>query len=145
MSFNNGFAGIQRVAVICRNKTAQSINGWTTLTNWAEVQDPANSFDPVAGTFTAPRAGVYQFSIGDGFTQAVGSYYGLSITKNGTQLYTMLKTAQSLQAQYDALSAEVELATGDTVQARGYCGAAANDITGASISWFTITEKNTNF
>jgi C1q domain len=145
MSFGNNPGGIQRVALICRGKTAQSVNSWTTLTNWTEVQDPTNSFDPIAGIFTAPRAGTYNFSLGDGLQNPIGSYIGLSITKNGTQFYNILPTINSASIQYLGLSGLVELAAGDTVSPRAYHASAASDAPSASNSWFTITEINTNF
>jgi NaMN:DMB phosphoribosyltransferase len=145
MSFNNGNAGIQRVAVICRNKTAQSIVSWTTLTGWIEVQDPTNSFDPATGVFTAPRAGVYDFSLGDAIQAGIGAYLGLSIIKNGTQMYNHLESASSAAIQYKDLAGSVEMLAGDTLSPRAFQGTAANDSPSISNSWFTITERNTNF
>jgi hypothetical protein len=145
MSYNNSIAGIQRVAIICRGKTAQSISGWTTLLAWTEIQDPTNNLDPATGVFTAPRAGLYSFSIGDALSQAIGAYYGLSILKNGVQLYNTLQTAQSASIQYLSLSGEVEMLAGETLSARAYCAATASDSPSASNSWFTISEKIINY
>jgi hypothetical protein len=145
MSYGNSPGGIQRVALICRGKVTQSINSWVTLTNWTEVQDLTNSFDPVAGIFTAPRTGTYNFGLGDGLQNPISNYIGLAIIKNGIQLYNLLLTTNSASIQYLALSGSCELAAGDTVSPRGYHASAASDAPSASNSWFTITEINTNF
>jgi C1q domain len=145
MSFNNGIVGTPRVALICRNKSTQLISGWTTLTNWFIVQDPTNEFVGSTGIFTAPRAGVYNFTLGNGLSQPIGAYIGLSILKNGTQLYNDLISTSSSVTQYRSMSGCLELAAGDTISPRSYCQNAANDTPSVSNTWFTITERITNF
>jgi C1q domain len=143
MSFGNVAPGLQRAVVICRGKTAQFITGWATLTNWIEVQDLTNSFDPITGIFVAPRSGIYAFSVGDGLINPVGSYIGLSIIKNGVQMYNVLDSTPNANIQYKGLSGTIELAAGDTFSPRAYHASASNDNPSASNSWFTITEVTT--
>ncbi|MBD8347836.1 hypothetical protein [Dysgonomonas sp. HGC4] len=47
------------VALDMTTTGATSVNIWT---NWTEVEDLANSFNPVTGVFIAPRTGVYAVS-----------------------------------------------------------------------------------
>jgi hypothetical protein len=138
-----------RVNVICRNKTAQSLptTAWTGLTNWTEIQDPTNSMNAATGIFTSPRATTYAFTAGNGVPiTAAGQYFGISVWKNGAQLYNSLTTSGSGTQQYPVVSGVVEMATGDTLQVRSYNGApTANDVVSASNSWFTVTEINPTF
>jgi C1q domain len=143
VSFGNSAPGLQRAVVVCRGKTAQSITSWTTLTNWIEIQDLTNSFDPITGIFVAPRTGIYAFSVGDGLVNPVGSYIGLSIVKNGVQFYNVLDNTPNAGIQYKGLSGTIELAAGDSLSPRAYHAVASNDAPSASNSWFTITEVTT--
>lgn len=138
-----------RVNVICRNKTAQTLttNTWVPLTNWVEVQDPTNSFDPVTGIFTAPRTSTYQFSTGNGTPLvSIGAYIGQAVFKNGVQFYNFLILAAGTASQYPQTNGVVELNAGDTLQARTFQGGvSALDAVSPSNSWFTITEINPTY
>ena len=52
------------VVVVAQNGSGQSIaqNVQTIITNWTEIKDPSNSFNPTTGIFTAPSAGDYEVS-----------------------------------------------------------------------------------
>ena len=43
-------------------KSTIEVNGTTTLTNFSEVYDEGNSFDPSTGTYVVPETGVYRVS-----------------------------------------------------------------------------------
>jgi hypothetical protein len=139
-----------RVNVIARNKTAQSlaVSAWTSLTNWTEIQDPTNSFDPVTGIFTAPRTASYQFSTANGILiPAAGNVFGQCLLLNGvTQLYSTLITAGAANSHSSQTNGVIEMTAGQTLQAQTYNGGATgNDITSATRSWFTITEISNTF
>jgi hypothetical protein len=136
---------IVRAAVICRNKTVQSINNWTTLTGWTEIQDPTNSFDATTGLFIAPRAGLYDFSLGNGLAPALNAYYGLCVIKSAVQLYNVLKIAATASTHYECVSGTIELAANEQLYPRGFHAAAANDVASASNSWFTVMERPGSF
>jgi hypothetical protein len=52
-----------KAVVVARMTNAFSVayNSDVNITGWDEVRDLSNSFDPLTGIFTAPRAGVYTF------------------------------------------------------------------------------------
>jgi len=52
-----------KAVVVARMTGSFSVayNADVNITGWNEVRDLSNSFDPVTGIFTAPRAGVYTF------------------------------------------------------------------------------------
>ncbi len=52
----------QKAVVVARKVSGQNIgNSAAKITNWTEVRDMSNSFNPTTGEFTAPRAGTYTF------------------------------------------------------------------------------------
>lgn len=56
------YVGPQKAVVVARKIATQNIGtSATTITNWSEVRDMSNSFDPTTGIFTAPRSGTYTF------------------------------------------------------------------------------------
>lgn len=145
----SGVPATTRVNVICRGKTAQSLvsAAWTALTNWIEVQDPTNSFNPVTGIFTAPRTTTYQFSTGNGTpVVSLGVYVGQAVFKNGAQFYNNLTLAGGAASEYVQTNGVIELSAGDTLHARTYNGGVAGlDAVSPSNSWFTITEISPGF
>ncbi|MDP9959733.1 hypothetical protein [Chryseobacterium lathyri] len=52
-----------KAVVVARmtNPFSVAYNSDVNITGWNEVRDLSNSFDPITGIFTAPRAGVYTF------------------------------------------------------------------------------------
>lgn len=146
--------GMQAPSVICRGKTAQSISNNSTfvqLTNWTETQDTTNSFNAVAGIFTAPIAGNYQYSIAHNLlvtgAQIAASFDHLSLKKNGVDQFAdsrlnffsvAMLTSQDSLAQ---MSGIINLAIGDTMAftRRQSHAAAYNDTTSASQNYINIS------
>ncbi|QBJ87840.1 hypothetical protein DDI74_16930 [Chryseobacterium gleum] len=71
--WNKVYLAPQKAVVVVRKIVSQSIPTATptTITNWSEVRDMSNSFDPSTGEFTAPRNGTYTFLLTFNFTGAV--------------------------------------------------------------------------
>ncbi|MGI9583743.1 hypothetical protein ACR1PO_21285 [Chryseobacterium sp. RRHN12] len=71
--WNKVYLAPQKAVVVVRKIASQSIPTATptTITNWSEVRDMSNSFDPITGEFTAPRNGTYTFLLTFNFTGAV--------------------------------------------------------------------------
>lgn len=71
--WNKVYLAPQKAVVVVRKIISQSIPTATptTITNWSEVRDMSNSFDPSTGEFTAPRNGTYTFLLTFNFTGAV--------------------------------------------------------------------------
>jgi hypothetical protein len=141
-----------RVNVICRNKTPQvMINGdYTKNTNWTEIQDPTNSFNPVTGVFTAPRTASYAFSSANRTpVVADGGEYGQAIFLNNvTELYRGGGRAYITTDFSTQTNGVINLNAGDIIDVRTvYEGPAGNtsDFPTAFYSWFTITEINPTY
>ncbi|MEF9479597.1 hypothetical protein OWR28_19370 [Chryseobacterium sp. 1B4] len=71
--WNKVYLAPQKAVIVVRKIASQSIPTATptTITNWSEVRDMSNSFDPITGEFTAPRNGTYTFLLTFNFTGAV--------------------------------------------------------------------------
>ncbi|WP_343687218.1 hypothetical protein [Chryseobacterium gleum] len=71
--WNKVYLAPQKAVIVVRKIVSQSIPTATptTITNWSEVRDMSNSFDPSTGEFTAPRNGTYTFLLTFNFTGAV--------------------------------------------------------------------------
>jgi len=71
--WNKAYIAPQKAVVVLRKVSSQSIPTATatTITNWSEVRDMSNSFDPISGEFTAPRNGTYTFLLTFNFSGAV--------------------------------------------------------------------------
>lgn len=72
-SWKRVYVAPQKVVVVARKITGQLIPRITatTITNWSEVQDLTNSFNPTTGEFTAPRNGTYTFLLTFDFASTV--------------------------------------------------------------------------
>lgn len=57
------FVAPVKASVIAQLRSPQIIptKRETTIVNWTEIEDITSSFDPVTGTFIAPRDGIYSF------------------------------------------------------------------------------------
>ncbi|RDC56142.1 hypothetical protein DU508_11010 [Pedobacter chinensis] len=63
-SWNKIYLAPQKAVVVARKIVTSSIpsgGSGTIISNWQEVRDMSDSFDPTTGVFTAPRAGTYTF------------------------------------------------------------------------------------
>lgn len=92
----------------------------TQVINWTEVLDTANAFDPVAGIFTCPIAGLYAISAQSAYGQALDAniLYVLSMNAGAKSWNTQAITAVSANSNgYSALPSKiVPLAVGDQVK-----------------------------
>ena len=63
---------VSKATVIATKTTSQTINDQTptNITDWSEVTDNANAFDPATGLFTAPRSGNYVFNFSYAFSNS---------------------------------------------------------------------------
>ena len=63
---------VSKATVIATKATSQTINDQTptNITDWSEVTDNANAFDPATGLFTAPRSGNYVFNFSYAFSNS---------------------------------------------------------------------------
>jgi hypothetical protein len=68
-NWNTLQSSVSKATVIASKGTAQTIphNTPTDITNWNELTDNANVFDPTTGVFTAPRSGNYVFNFSYAF------------------------------------------------------------------------------
>jgi len=107
--WNKVYIAPQKAVIVVRKVQSQSItqNTATTITNWNEVRDMSNSFNPTTGEFTAPRDGTYTFLLTFNFVSTVindgsrveSQFYN---TGTGTVLASVYKTfGQSMTGTAD--------------------------------------------
>jgi hypothetical protein len=68
-SWNNLQSNVQKATVVAKKISAQSVSNTTItdVTNWDEITDLTNNFNPTTGIFTAPRTGNYVVSFSFNF------------------------------------------------------------------------------
>jgi hypothetical protein len=71
-TWNTLVGTVSKAIAIATKTTSQTINDQTPthITDWTEVTDNANAFNPTTGEFTAPRTGNYVFNFSYAFTNS---------------------------------------------------------------------------
>lgn len=72
ITWNTFTSTAQRATVIAKKTSAQSISNGSApvIADWVEITDTTGDFNPLSGTFTAPRTGNYIVSFSFNFTPA---------------------------------------------------------------------------
>jgi len=102
-------SSVGSLAVQASTGTFVSI-GTTPITGWTEALDLGAAFDPVAGTFTAPNAGVYVVLASVDLNACPVACFA-QITVNGTSV-----AGAFLEAGWTTLHRLAQLAAGDVVR-----------------------------
>jgi hypothetical protein len=71
-NWNTLVGNVSKAIAIATKTTSQTINDQTPtdITDWTEVTDNADAFNPTTGEFTAPRTGNYVFNFSYAFTNS---------------------------------------------------------------------------
>ncbi len=91
----------QKCTVVAKKSSSQNLPDQTTtnVSDWSEIADVNNNFDPVTGIFTAPRTGNYSVSFSYTLSQAsvnASSFIEAQIIKTSGSTTTYLKSTNGI-------------------------------------------------
>lgn len=98
---------VSKATVIATKTTWQTINDQTptNITDWSEVTDNANAFDPATGLFTAPRSGNYVFNFSYAFS------YDAYTNSNNLVIEAWMTCSDNTKLRKQLLAAPVNIST----------------------------------
>jgi hypothetical protein len=124
-NWNTLTSNVQKATVVAKKTSAQSVSNMTVtdVTNWDEITDVTNNFNPTTGIFTAPRAGNYVVSFSFNFdfgTIAAGTVVEAQLISSGGTTNDK-KSVVSYPASGSApagaaITFTIKLASGETVK-----------------------------
>ncbi len=109
-NWNTLQSSVSKATVIASKGTAQTIphNTPTDITNWNELNDNANVFDPTTGVFTAPRSGNYVFN----FSYAFANSTYTSANNSNIEAWMNCSTSSKLRKQLLAAPINIDTRCG---------------------------------